>query len=190
MFFGKNYITIKKELNLIDKFVISFVKLLRKFTDYVIVSGYVSILLGRNRGTDDIDIIIPKIKKEEFMGFYNGIKEKGYWVLNSDDFEDIYELLNEGHGIRIAENKNISPNIELKFAKGEFDNISLKEKIKVRINNFELNISNLELQIAYKEEVLKSNKDLEDAQHLREINKNLNLELIEDYKKRLKQNES
>ncbi len=189
MFFKEKYIILKKELNLIDKFVISFVKLLKKFTDYVIVSGYVSILLGRNRGTDDIDIIIPTIEKEVFKEFYIVLKKERYWVLNSEDFDDIYDLIKSGHGIRIAENKNISPNIELKFAKGEFDNISLREKIKARINNFELNISNLELQIAYKEEVLKSNKDIEDARHLREINKNLNLDLIENYKKRLK-NES
>jgi len=46
-FIGKNTIRLAKEINALDKFVIRFVKILEKHADYVIVSGYVAILLER-----------------------------------------------------------------------------------------------------------------------------------------------
>ena len=48
-------IKLNKELNKLDKFVIDFCKLLDR---YVIVSGYVSILFGRSRSTEDVDLLI------------------------------------------------------------------------------------------------------------------------------------
>ncbi|MBU5688714.1 MAG: hypothetical protein KQA41_00585 [Candidatus Aenigmarchaeota archaeon] len=61
MIYEKNRIFLKnKKINNLDKFVIKFVKILEKYTRYVIVSGYVSILFGRSRATEDIDIIVEK----------------------------------------------------------------------------------------------------------------------------------
>ena len=56
-FADKNTIKLSKELSELDKIVIRFIDILKKYTDYVIVSGYVAILLGRDGGTEDIDII-------------------------------------------------------------------------------------------------------------------------------------
>src|SRR3989344_5814574 len=56
-----NIIKLDKELNELDKFVIKFKKIIEKYTDYVIISGYVSILLGRARATEDIDIFIKEL---------------------------------------------------------------------------------------------------------------------------------
>ena len=53
-------IILDKQLNNLDKFVFDFVSLLE---DYVIVSGYVSILLGRSRATEDVDLLVPNMKK-------------------------------------------------------------------------------------------------------------------------------
>ncbi|MBI2141461.1 hypothetical protein HYU16_03480, partial [Candidatus Woesearchaeota archaeon] len=47
-------IKLDKVLNELDKFVLKFIKILEKHADYVIVSGYVSILFGRSRSTEDI----------------------------------------------------------------------------------------------------------------------------------------
>lgn len=67
-----------------------------------------------------------------------------------------------------------------------YDNIALKNPLTIKIGNNGLNVSFLELQIAYKEEVLKSNKDIEDAWHIRLVAKSsLNENLINDYKKQL-----
>jgi hypothetical protein len=49
-----------------------------------------------------------------------------------------------------------------------------------------IKISNIELQIAYKEKVLKSDKDLEDAKHLEMVFKDrMNNKLLEKYRKML-----
>ena len=54
----KKEIILDKELNELDKYVLEFIKILEKHVDYVIISGYVSILLGRSRSTEDIDLFI------------------------------------------------------------------------------------------------------------------------------------
>jgi len=186
-FINKNTIKLDKEINDLDKFVLRFIKILEKHADYVIVSGYVAILLGRDRGTDDIDVIIPKLSKEKLELLYKDLAKQGFWCINSSDLEDLYEILISKHSIRFAVEPKVSPNVEIKFSKDIYDQIALKNPITMEINGNELKTSFLELQIAYKEEVLKSNKDLEDARHLRLIAQGyLNENLINDYKKELK----
>jgi hypothetical protein len=48
-------IDVTRELSELDRLVLEFVKCLE--FDYVIVAGYVAILLGRARTTDDVDIM-------------------------------------------------------------------------------------------------------------------------------------
>ena len=43
-----------KIMTALDEFVLDFLKILEKYTDYVIVSGYVVVLFGRARGTEDV----------------------------------------------------------------------------------------------------------------------------------------
>ena len=60
--------------------------------------------------------------------------------------------------------------------------ISLRNTIEVKIKNESIIISQLELQVAFKEKVLKSQKDLEDAKHIRNVAKEiLNEALIKEY---------
>ena len=56
-------IKLNRELSELDKFALEFLSILKKYTDYVIISGYVAILLGRTRATDDIDVFIKPISK-------------------------------------------------------------------------------------------------------------------------------
>ena len=186
-FIKKNIIDLDKEINELDKFVFRFVKTLEKCTDYVIVSGYVAIILGRDRTTDDIDIIIPKISKEKLKNLYDKLVEKGYWCLNTSELDEMYSLLCSKHSIRFAVEPSVSPNVEIKFSKDFYDDLTLKDPLKVRLIGEELRISYLELQIAFKEEVLKSNKDMEDSMHIRIAAKgHLNENLINEYKKKLR----
>lgn len=187
-FIDKKTIKLDKVLNELDKFVIRFIKILEKHTPYVIVSGYVAILLGRERGTDDIDIIIPKITKEKLSLINDDLLKYGYWCLNSSEIDEMYSLLASKHSIRYAIEPSISPNVEIKFSKDFYDDMSLKEPLLVKFDGEQLKISYLELQVAFKEEVLKSNKDMEDARHIRIVAGNhLNGNLINEYKKKLRQ---
>jgi len=51
-------IFLKKVMNELDNFVCSIMPIIEKFFRYVIVRGYVSILFGRTRTTEDIDVIV------------------------------------------------------------------------------------------------------------------------------------
>ena len=116
-FLDKKTIKIDRELNELDKFVLKFTKILEKHTDYVIVSGYVSILLGRTRGTEDVDIFIKKLDKKKFIILYNNLRKDGYWCLNDEDSNEIYEYLKDGLAVRFALKNETIPNFEIKFAK-------------------------------------------------------------------------
>lgn len=157
-----------KTLSELDIFVLDFLNILKTYTNYVIVSGYVTILFGRARGTEDIDIIIGKMDRGTFERFFDDLTERNYWFLNSSDQNDLFGMLNEKLAVRIAKSGEIIPNIELKFAKDYYDNFSLKNSLEVGINDHKMKISPIELQIAYKF-YLAGDKDIEDAIYLYEI---------------------
>ena len=181
-FISKDAIRIDRILSDLDLFALDFVKILRKYADYSIVSGYVSILLGRARASEDIDIIIPKMEFHKFLLLLKELKKNGFYCLNSGNDRAAYDYIRENFAIRFAKKKTVIPNIELKFAKNKIDKISLDKTMTVKINDESIVISNLEMQVAFKETVLKSPKDMEDARHIRNIaGKNLNKELIKEY---------
>ena len=182
-FLNKNTIKIDKELNELDKFVLDFIKILKKHTNYVIISGYVSLLFGRARGTEDIDIFIEEITKESFIKLYQDIERK-YWCLNSDDVNEIYNYLKDGLPIRVAIKDQTIPNFKIKLAKNLLDKEAFKDSIIVKTTLGELKISSLERQIAFKKYYLKSDKDLEDSKHIETLfKKNINYNKVEEYKR-------
>ena len=168
-FVSKKVIEIRRELSDLDRFALDFVRILRKHSRYSIVSGYVSILLGRARASEDIDIIIPPAGLPEFLRLLEGIESAGFYCLNEETGEDIYEHLKSGVAARFAKLKTVIPNVELKFAKSRIDDITLDDAIAIMLGKEELKVSPLELQIAFKEAVLKSPKDMEDARHIRNV---------------------
>jgi len=180
-------IKMDKVLNKLDKFVLDFVKVLKKHTDYVIVSGYVSILFGRSRATEDIDLLVPKMQEQAFLKLFKDLRT-GFECLNSLDPKKLYQdYLCKNIAIRFSRKGKPIPNMEFKFAKTIVDYESLKEKLLVRIGKKELFISSLELQIAFKEIVLGSDKDLEDAEHLKTVfEKHLNMHKLKEYERLLK----
>lgn len=183
-FISKNVINIDRELSELDKFTIEFTKILQKYTKYVVISGYVSILLGRSRMSENVDLFVPKMDFEVFKKFIKEIKENNFYCLNAEDTEDIYDYVLNNSAVRFAKINNVIPNMEFKFAKTNFDNIAFNDNIIVKLDDEEIIISNLELQIAFKEKILKSQKDVEDARHIRGVAKeHLNMSIIEEYKR-------
>lgn len=186
-FIDKNTIKIDRELSDLDRFTLDFIKILEKYVEYVLVSGYVSILLGRARVSEDVDIIIQKIDFSTFQALFDKLKANDFYCLNAEKDSKIFEYLQDDLPVRFAKKDKIIPNIELKWAKHRFDRFALENTIYVKLPKAELKISNLELQIAFKEEVLKSPKDLEDAEHIKNIAKGyLNNKLIQKYREMLR----
>jgi len=182
-FVDKKNIEIDRELSDLDIFTIDFINILKNHIDYVIVSGYVAILLGRSRASEDIDIIIPKITFSDFKGLYRDIKENGFYCLNAEAEKIVFSYLEDNLAVRFAKYNSIIPNIEMKWVKNDFDKIALEKKIFVKLKNETVQISHLELQIAFKESILGSPKDMEDAQHIRAVSKEqLDKTLIQKYK--------
>jgi len=165
---GREITLTEKYLTLLDRFVLDFVRILEKHTPYVIVSGYVAILFGRSRGTEDIDILIPVMEKDRFATLYRHLGDRRYEFLNAEPCEGLYEMLGEGMGIRISEKNRFIPNIELKFTGDDTGRQVLAGRLAVRMADDHLFISPIEIQIAYKLR-LGSDKDIEDALYLWEI---------------------
>lgn len=157
-----------KHVTLLDDFVIGFIRVLEPLTPYVIVSGYVAILFGRSRGTEDIDILIPPLDPETFGNLHNALLAKGYEFLNAEDANGLFEMLSQGMGVRVAQRDQFIPNIELKFLKDDVDRTVFSGRITVDIPGAGLCISPIDIQIAYKL-YLGSTKDIEDALYLWEI---------------------
>ena len=164
-----DHIDLEREFNKLDHLILDFVALIP--TEYVIVSGYVAILLGRSRGSEDIDIILPTMDEDAFLKMVRGLKD--FYCLNTKDPNGIYPHLAAGIPVRFAKTGTVIPNVEVKFAQKGIARRALKDRIPVSASGKTLYISPLELQIAYKEQMLKSEKDREDALHLREIAKDV-----------------
>jgi hypothetical protein len=178
----KKEIKLDRKINQLDKFVIDFTSLLDK---YVVVSGYVSILFGRSRATEDIDLLAPLASLEEFTRLWEKIYQNEFECLNTDKPKDAFDMLKE-HAIRFARKGKPLPNIEFKTIKNDIEKYSYNNKIKVILESGEFFISPIEMQIAYKL-LLGSEKDLEDAKHLyklfnNEINKQELNHLIDQLK--------
>jgi len=185
--YSKNKIEFEKVLNQLDELVIDFTSILNVLgIKYVIISGYVAILFGRSRASEDIDIFIEKISSSLFEQLWKELYKKFECVI-TEDIKDAYEeyLLN-GHAIRFARRGEYVPNVEIKFPKAEIDFWSLKESRQVILNQHPMFISPLELQIPYKI-FLGSDKDIEDARYLYNLFKNkLDIILIGRFNRKLK----
>ncbi len=181
MEFSKGKIIFEKELSNLDKFVIDFIGALNSCKiRYVIVSGYVSILFGRSRSTEDIDLFVESLHEEKFNELMRTIEEMNMWALNSTDNIELYNMLKDNLAIRIAEKGKAIPNFELKFPLKDTDFFSLNKPLKVVLNDNVILVSPLEMQIAYKL-YLGSEKDIEDAVYIYQIFKEkLNLNLLND----------
>jgi len=187
-FIDKKTIKIDREISDLDNFTLDFIKILEKNTDYVIVSGYVAILLGRARASEDVDVIIPKIDFPKFQSLYTELKKNNFYCLNAEEVSTVYDYLKDNLAVRFAKNDTIIPNIKMKWIKSDFDRFALENTIDVNLSKGTLRISHLELQIAFKEEVLKSPKDLEDARHLEKIAEGyLDNKLINKYREMLRE---
>lgn len=191
MEFNGKEIKLDKKLSELDKFALDFLRILESYTNYVVISGYVAILLGRTRATDDIDVFIKPISKQIFSSLYDELKEKGFWCLNAESEDELYSFLEDNLAIRFAKKGLSTPNFEIKFPKDRLDEQSFENSITVITPEGKIIISDLERQISFKRYYLGSNKDKEDALHIEELFKgridygkvNKYIELIEKRRK-------
>ena len=160
---------LEKEENSLDRLVLDYVSVLDGTgVKYVVVSGYVAILFGRSRSSEDVDLIIEKIDKKKFCTLWDALSGR-FECVNVPDPDDAYaEYLLNGCAIRFSYKGKYVPNIEVKFPKNVLDRWVLDDPLKVLLNKKTLYVSPPEVQIPYKL-FLGSEKDIEDARHLYRI---------------------
>lgn len=162
-------IIIERDLNELDKFVKDFLDVLKKHSDYLIVSGFVSISTGRIRGTEDVDILVPVLDEIKFNKLFEDLKNKDFWCYQGDNSKEVYEYIKNMESVRFARKNEMFPNMEFisinESRKTKFFEFSHPQRIKIK--DFEFKIPPIEFEILYKEKILTSKKDIADAKHLR-----------------------
>lgn len=176
-------IIITKEPNDIDEFVLEATRIISKHVEYVIVSGYVAILFGRSRGSEDVDAFIKEISPEKFRSLYDDFVNGGFeWII--DNPAELYtEYLAKGLPVGVWRKGAPLLRIDMKFPFKQSQKGLFNDKVRVVINRESMWIANIESTIAYKEEIAKSDKDILDAKHLRSVFDGLDDQKIENYKK-------
>lgn len=185
--FEDNKVILNKKLNSLDLFVIDFCNILNNLDiSYVLISGYVAILFGRSRSSEDIDIFIEKTNKDKFSKLWSELYKK-FECINTDNLDEAYnDYLNDNVNIRFSYKSEFIPNMEVKFPKLELDFWVLENKKEVILNKEKMYISPIELQISFKL-LLGSEKDLEDAKYIYNIfNDNINVKLLDYFNQKFK----
>ena len=143
-------LVVEHEPNQLGELAIRFSKILGQFDiKHVYIAGYVSILAGRARSTEDGDVLIERIDEETTVELVETLDKKGFWG-PAMPLTSMYEMLDNGDNIWVATEDQITPHPEVKFARDEFDCASLQNAITARIGDEAISIGSLELQIAYK----------------------------------------
>ncbi|MFH1294390.1 MAG: hypothetical protein ABIH90_00425 [Candidatus Aenigmatarchaeota archaeon] len=159
----------RQDMNMLDKFTTDFVEVIERFVEYIIVSGFVAISHGRSRGTEDVDVIVRRMPEDKLNEMHMALDAAGFECLQSEDAHETYSYLISNESARYVRKGKMLPQIELKFSKDALDEYQLDKKTKLPLTGLDFWFSTVETNIAFKEELLKSEKDMDDAKHLRTV---------------------
>ena len=181
--FRDDTLVVDREPNDLDELAIQFTRILDDLgVNHVYVSGYVAILTGRSRATEDIDVLLERVDDETVHEIVNRLEDEGMWG-PAMPLDSMAEMLEDN--IWVAPDGEMVPHLEAKFVDDDFDRASLVNSIVARVGNEEIPIGPLELQIAYKL-WMRADKDFEDAAHFYTIfEENLRKGALEEWVKRL-----
>ncbi|OYR85668.1 hypothetical protein DJ71_07410 [Halorubrum sp. E3] len=158
-------LVVDREPNRLDELALESSRVLSRLDiDHVFVAGYVAILAGRSRSTEDVDVFIERCSSERIDDLVAELEREGYWG-PAMPLSNTYENLASGTNIWVAPDGEMTPHLEVKFPNDEFDRASLANAIDAHVGSETVPIGPLELQIAYKLS-LGGRTDLEDAAHL------------------------
>lgn len=167
----RDRLVVDRELSALDEAVVAFTGVLDDHgVDYVIVSGYVAILTGRARSTEDVDVVLEPLDREAADALVDGLQDAGYWGM-AMPIDEMAALLADGERFRVAEEDDLFPNFELWYASTSVEGEALSAAITAALGDHEVAVSPIELQIAYKLRLAEdvgttAGKDFEDALHL------------------------
>jgi hypothetical protein len=103
MEFDDDAVIIEKEPSELDELVLDVTAILDDVSvEYAVVSGYVAVLLGRSRATEDIDVIVESFSPETATELAERLRAAGYWG-SAMPLDSMHGMLSEGSIVRVAE---------------------------------------------------------------------------------------
>src|SRR6056297_1066667 len=101
-------LVVDREPNQLDELAIEFSHVLDRFDiTHVYVAGYVSILAGRARSTEDVDVLIERIDEKTADELAAALDEAGFWG-PAMPLPSLYEMLDNGDNIWVAPTDQIT----------------------------------------------------------------------------------
>lgn len=156
---------VERPPNELDELAVAFSTLVTRLdVEHVFIAGYLAILTGRARATDDIDVLIEPLSETATADVVAELQANGYWG-PAMPLDEMYGNLSEGTNVWVAPTGQMTPHLEVKFPTDEFDRASLSDAIVAHVGGETIPVGPLELQIAYKL-YLGGQTDFEDAAHL------------------------
>lgn len=163
--FQEGELVVEREPNELDTLAMEFTRILDDLdVRHVYVAGYVAILTGRPRTTQDVDVLLERLGESRTERLVEELREAGMWG-PAMPLDDMYEMLANGDNIWVAPEEQVIPHIEAKFVRDETGRAALQNAVTAHIATAAIPVGPLELEIAYKL-YLASRKDFEDAVHL------------------------
>lgn len=157
-------LVVERAPNELDRLAITFTEILDDLDiRHVYVAGYVAVLTGRARATQDVDVLLEPLDEAEIDRLVDLLEDHGMWG-PAMPLADMYEMASEAN-IWIAPEGQVIPHIEAKFVQDESGYAALEDPLTARIDGAAVPVGPIELEIAYKL-YLGSQKDFEDALHL------------------------
>ena len=142
-------LTISKALSTLDRDVIEFTEILAESQiEHVIVSGYVAILTGRSRSTEDVYIILEDLSEADLDQLGDRLNAEGYWGM-AMPLDTLADMVRAGERFRVATRDEMFPSFELWLAANDIEHEALSTAITASIDGSEFVISSIELQIDY-----------------------------------------
>lgn len=161
--FRDDVLIVERAPNDLDELAITFTSILDDLgIRHVYVAGYVAILAGRSRATEDIDVLLEHLDGDTVEQLVSRLEDEELWG-PAMPLDSMAEMLTDN--IWVARDGEMIPHLEVKYVDDEIDHASLENAISARIADVEIPIGPLELQIAYKL-WLRGDRDFEDAVHL------------------------
>ena len=173
--------------NILDLFCEDFCSIVENHGKYIVVSGFLVIASGRTRGTEDIDMIVERMNFDEFKKLFTDLFQANFVCMQSNNPQEVFDYLQENIPVRFTRRNEELPEMEVKFAKDILDAYQLQHRVKLKLTGLDVWFSTINMNVAFKEELLKSPKDLEDARHLRKVyTEMINEDEINEIKKLIK----
>ena len=117
-------LVVDRPSNRLDELAIGFSEILsRQGIDHAFVAGYVAILTGRPRSTDDIDVFIERCSEARIEELVEQLDAEGYWG-PAMPLSEMHATLSEGTNIWLAPKSEMTPHLEVKFPGDRFDRAS------------------------------------------------------------------